>query len=140
MIPQFEDSSLLLDDEEDVEEEQIASFTFRMNEDNKTIRGTVDGLEAVAQSIRTRLRIEMAAFEIYGETYGVEITDLLGQPSGLMLVNLKDTITAACLADDRVEAVDRFSFTRTDKKTVRVSFVVSTTLGDLNMEEVVNLG
>ena len=140
MLPQFEDNSYLFDETEDVEEEQISSVTFRMNEETKTIGGIIDGLEAIAQSIRTRLQVELAAFEIYDETYGVEFVDLLGQPSGLMLVNLKDTITAACLADDRVETVDSFSFTRIDKKSVGVSFLVSTTFGNLHMEEVANLG
>lgn len=66
--------------------------------------------------------------------YGTELSRLLGRSGGGMESEARRIISEALLADDRVTAVRDFTFTRSSRRTLAVSFTVETTLGDIAVE------
>lgn len=110
--------------------------TYQMDHKTKTINGIVDGLEAVKQTVYMILNTERYQYIIYSWNYGVELTDLFGQPTSYVCPELERRITEALIQDDRIESVDSFEFV-VSKGKVTVSFVVHTNLGDILVEKAV---
>ncbi|MCQ4637149.1 DUF2634 domain-containing protein [Anaerovorax odorimutans] len=138
MLPEGEES-LLLVDETETEEEQMTGRTYRLDEKNEIIAGEIDGREAIKQSLLLILQTEREEFEIYSGDYGIELMDLIGQTPPLVYVNLEQVIKEALMQDDRVEDVGDFSFERLEKHAVSVKFTVTTIEGDIDMETEVNI-
>lgn len=138
MLPEGEES-LLLVDETETEEEQMTGRTYRLDEKNEIIAGEIDGREAIKQSLLLILQTEREEFEIYSGDYGIELMDLIGQTPPLVYVNLEQAIKEALMQDDRVEDVENFSFERLEKHAVAVKFTVTTIEGDIDMETEVNI-
>lgn len=135
MIPVFEEIPTDLD----IEEEEETSLTFRLNEDTKTISGRINGVEAVKQAAVVALNTERMEHEIYGEDYGAELMELIGEPIPLVYVKIENTIKDTLMEDDRVKNVTGFSFEKTGNGVVTVSFLVETKHGDIAMEREVNM-
>lgn len=124
--------------QKDFEIEEETSHTYKLDLDNSTIAGYVDGLEAMKQAIYLILNIERYEYLIYSWNYGIELKDLYGQPMPFVLPELKRRITEALVQDSRILGVDNFSF-ETNKGKVHVTFTVHTIFGDVEAEKVVNL-
>lgn len=137
MLPVGEENLLL--EEGEIEEAVTPSLTWKLDEDRGVIEQKIDGLEALKQALGLILQTERMEFEIYSADYGAEQTELFGQQIPLVYVNLEENIKEALLADDRVEAVTNFSFTRPEKNTVLAAFTVLAAEGVLEMEQEVEL-
>ena len=135
-VSQLENEFLL--DEEELDEELVPNLTYRLNEENCTVREKIDVIEAIKQSLSLILQTERMEYEIYSEDYGAEMVDLIGQAPPLVYVNIEDEIKEALLQDDRVESVDEFNFERSGND-VMVQFKVVTVEGDFDMEKEVTL-
>lgn len=133
MLPAGELNLLLEEDE--IEEEQIPSLTYLLDEEKGIIEKKVDGLEALNQSLWLILQTERMEFEIYSEDYGVELVDLIGQHTPLIYVNIEDSIREALMQDDRVESVEDFSFKKIDRHSVSVEFTVISAEGQIDMQQ-----
>lgn len=109
------------------------SATYCLDKESGRIRGSVDRLEAMKQAIFLILNAERYAHLIYSWNYGSELQDLIGQPKEYAFPEIKRCITEALLQDDRITAVDNFTF-ETHGRKVHVSFLIHTIFGDLDWE------
>lgn len=110
------------------------SMTYRIDFDAGRVTGRVDGLDAMRQAVYMILSTERFRHVIYSWDYGTELSRLLGRSSGGMESEAKRVISEALLADDRVTAVRDFTFTRSSRRTLAVSFTAETALGDIAVE------
>lgn len=140
MIPQSEyyeeDDSDELDDE--FEEYVEPSKTYAMSDD--CFIGFVDDEKAIEQAIYKLLSTEQFAHEIYSD-YGVELYDLYGKDDIYVMSELKTRITEAVLNDDRIEEVEDFEISKTDKSSYLCKFTVVTTeqYEDIDIESEVDI-
>lgn len=124
--------------EQDFKMIQMPSKTYRLDIENKRINGTVDGLEAVKQAVFCILNTERFDWLIYSWNYGVELKGLFGKSVGLVKAKIKKRIKEALQQDDRILDVDTFSF-NSNGRTLHVTFVVHTALGDIEAEKEVSI-
>lgn len=121
------------------------SNTYKLNYDKNNLKGFVDNLAAVKQSIYLILNIERYEYLIYDWDYGFQISDLIGSEINSILPEIQNRITDALIQDTRINSVDDFSFdikglrkgTGAKKNKVIVYFTVNTIFGATN--ETVNL-
>ena len=114
------------------ETEEQPSRTFRLNGDS--VRGYVDELEAVKQAVYKILLTERYRYIMYSANYGVELSDLYGQPVSYVCPELERRIAEALTWDDRIDSVDGFEFDLAKKGEVHVKFTVHTIFGDITAE------
>ena len=105
MLPEVEDD--LLDAEDELEIEEEPSKTYQMRTTDDSIKGYVDGIEAVKQSVYAMLNTERYDHVIYSWDYGVELKDLFGEPDTFVIPELERRITEALEQDERILSVDR---------------------------------
>ncbi|WP_099469452.1 DUF2634 domain-containing protein [Konateibacter massiliensis] len=125
-----------LDDDllQDLEETSESSYTYRLNQEMNRINDNCDGLEAVKQAIYKILNTERYEYTIYSEDYGIELEELIGEPTSYVIPELERRIKEAILQDDRVTDVYDFEFDTPKKNTVVVNFNVETEFGTTDME------
>lgn len=92
--------------------------------------GRFDDTEAVQQAILKILNTERYEYEIYSWDYGIELSDLFGQSMPYVMSEVKQRITDALTADDRIESVDGFEVKKTGKKSLHCTFTVHTVQSD----------
>ena len=146
MIPTNEDYDDFEEEAEvDIEIETEPSYTYAMHfaeeeENDDKFVGMVDDTEAIKQAIIKILSTERYEHEIYSWDYGAELQDLIGQPIAYVMSEVKDRITEALTADDRIETVDDFEIEQIDRHTLHVSFTVTTAQQDeIEMDTEVNV-
>lgn len=100
------------------------------------VSGTIDGLDALRQSIYLMLSIESDQYIIYPYTYGLETLDLYGKSSDYVMAVLPERITNVLLADERITDVSDFEFTLNGNK-ITTKFIVHSIYGNLDEETVV---
>ena len=109
-----------------------------MNIDEKHIDGYVDNIDAMKQVIYKILNTERYQYIIYSWDYGIELNDLLGEPTLYVCAELERRISEALVQDDRINSVSDFSFDYTQKGIIIANFTVNTIFGNLEIEKVVN--
>lgn len=114
------------------------SKNYKLHIDSNKISGTCDQLEAMHQVIYKILNTERYQYIIYSWNYGIELLDLYGEPVSYVCPELQRRITEALVQDNRINSVDNFEFDLTERKTVKVTFIVHTIFGELQEEKVVN--
>lgn len=112
--------------------------TYKMDLVKGRIRGNVDELAAMPQTIYCILNTERNTYLAYSGGYGVELEDLFGMPISYVLPELERRIRDALIWDSRIEEVDGFSF-EVNQSVVHVTFTVHTIYGNLEIEKVVNI-
>ena len=117
--------------------EEQTSRTYAMDIDKKTIRGFADKLDAMKQAVYKILMTERYKYIIYSQNYGVELDDLIGEPLSFVMPEIKRRIAEALLWDNRITAVDNFTF-ETTRRAVHTTFKVHTIYGDFIAERTVN--
>lgn len=125
--------------DKDFEIGEQPGLTYRMQTEEKRIRGHTDGLEAVRQAIYKIIMTERYQYVIYSWNYGIELQDLFGEPVTFVCPELKRRISEALLWDDRIRQVDNFQFDFPRKGVVHVSFTAHTIWGDVQGEREVNV-
>lgn len=124
--------------EQEFEMEQQPTHTYKMDLAGERVRGYTDGQEAMKQAIYKILSTERYRYIMYSKNYGIELTDLYGEPLSYVCPELKRRITEALTWDDRIESVDCFEFDSSKKGEVRVTFTAHTIFGDVAAQKVVN--
>ena len=107
----------------------------KMDIDKNRINGMCDGYDAVKQSIYKILNTERYQHLIYSWNYGVELSDLIGQPTSYVCSEVQRRITEALLQDDRIESVTDFEFDINKKHEVVCTFVVHTIFGEITSQK-----
>ena len=136
-----------LDEEDDneFEEEIEPSLTYGMKISDKldkdgVFMGRVDDTEALKQAVLKMLNTERYEHDIYSWDYGVELQDLFGMPIPYVLSELKERITDALTADERIEAVEDYTAEVVGKRTIYCKFTVVAAQGeDFEMESEVEV-
>lgn len=123
---------------QDFEIKEQPSKTYRMNDDN-SIRGFVDGKEAIQQAIFRILSTERYQYIIYDWNYGIETMDLYGQPISYVCPELERRITEALVWDKRIKSVSDFEFDTSAKGVITTRFIVHTAYGDIKAERAVSI-
>lgn len=130
MIPNndnYEDEDNL-DTDFDIESEP--SLTYAMNTERGIFVGKADNVEAIQQAVSKIINTERYEYEIYSWDYGIELQDLYGKPVPYVMSEMKQRITDALTADDRIESVDGFTVERVGKSILHCTFKVTTIQGD----------
>jgi len=120
-------------------EVEIPSKDFALDIPNARMNGSVEDLEELRQAIYFILNTERYEYLIYSWDYGVEFVDLIGQPHSYVIPELERRITEALEQDDRIRSESNFTFEKSDKKKLHVTFVVNTIFGNIESEVNVNV-
>lgn len=107
------------------------SRTYRIDLENKAVRGMTDGREAIEQAVFRILNTERYKYIIYPWYYGVETLDLYGEPIDYVCSEVERRITEALLVDERITGVKDFSFDISKKGIVSTTFTVNTIYGEI---------
>lgn len=107
--------------------------TFFLDRQTNSLRGMCSGQEAVRQAAWFILHTTRFDYPIYSFDYGNELETLGGTPDSFLFPELKRRVREALFVDERIVAVDSFSFSRVGTR-VGVSFVIHTVYGDLAMD------
>ncbi len=134
MIPS---TSGFLNDNFEIEEQP--SLTYKMDLENDSVRGAIDGQEAVKQAIFRILNTERYEYIIYPWYYGIETIDLYGEPATYVCPELERRITEALLTDTRISSVTDFEFDFDAQGVVHALFTVNTIYGAIKSEKRVNV-
>lgn len=117
----------------DIEVRTEPGLTWRIDIDKDVIDGMTDDQIAVTQAIYLMLNIERYRHEIYPWGYGVEFSDLIGQPRDYAIPEIKRRIIEALLIDDRITSVTDFTFSW-GRGSIGASFTVNTIYGSIESQ------
>ncbi len=95
------------------------------------VRGFIEGLDALRQTVYFILHTERYAYPIYSWDYGVELAGLFGKPLSYVRAELPRRITEALTTDDRIEDVTDFVFENAGRGVLQTYFTVVSTLGTI---------
>ena len=120
----------------DIEVTTETSNTYILKTDKSRIFGFTndDNITAMKQAIYKIMNTERYENPIYSFNYGVELGDLFGKPTDYAIPEIERRIREALLQDDRITAVNNFSFT-TEGRTVKCTFTAVTIYGTVNTEK-----
>lgn len=118
--------------------ETMPSHTHRLCVQQGRVRGMADGRDAVLQAVYLILNVERYAFPIYSRGYGSELADLIGRPRDYAMSEIKRRITQALLQDDRITAVDGWSF-EAGRDKLLCRFTVHTVFGEVDARKEVDI-
>lgn len=104
------------------------SYTYKLDMQKARVKGFVDDKDAMPQAIYKILTTERYKHVIYSWDYGVELSDLFGQPIPYVYAELERRVTEALEQDDRIESVSDFQFDNVDRS-VAMSFTANTIFG-----------
>lgn len=112
------------------------SLCHYLNQKEKKLIGTTDGLEAVKQAVYFMLNTERYEHEIYPANYGIQCRDLIGTSKSHVISEIKGRIIEALQQDDRIESAGNFKLEEAKKGTLAIAFTVTSTEGvfDTKME------
>lgn len=114
------------------------SATYKADFNRRKISGSIDEIEAVKQAIHLILNIERYQHLIYSWNYGIELSDLIGQPKEYAKSEIKRRIKEALMQDDRVLGVDAFVFEES-RNSMHVTFSVDTIFGEVKADKEVEI-
>ena len=108
------------------------SLTWLIDKEQNQVSRMDEGLEAVRQAVEIALSVERFRWQIYSTNFGAELDGLVGEDEAYIVSELPRLIEEALSTDDRIRAVDGFSFSRTDENSMTVTFAVHTVFGDIS--------
>lgn len=115
-------------------------FLAPVDEGTYQIRGNVDGLDAIAQSVRLRLNTQRYKHNINTPYYGLKTDDLPGTDREYIIPTIERRIRECFIPDLRIEGISDFNYEITNYKTdiqtsdLIITFTVNTKLGDIPIE------
>lgn len=131
----YENDEDELEDELNFSIETEPSLTYAMkftDEENREDRfvGKIDETSAIEQAILKLVNTERYGYEIYSWDYGIELNDLVGKQIPYVMSELKERITDAVTADDRIESIEDFEITQIDRHVLLCTFTAVTAHDD----------
>lgn len=107
----------------------MPSYTYKIDFENKRIRGFTDGYEAIYQAVRKIIITERYSRAIYFGEYGIELEALIGKNISYVRADLERRINEAVKADERVIGIENLNIMQTEHDTLSVAFSVRTIAG-----------
>lgn len=104
------------------------SLTWIIDKTINQVAGMDSGLESVRQAVEIILNVERYRWQIYGNNFGSELDDLIGDSVDYIQSELPRMVTEALTQDDRVTAVDNFTYQRNGDR-LAVAFSVHCVFG-----------
>jgi hypothetical protein len=104
-----------------------------LDEESGNLAESKFDIQAIAQDIKFALSTERSKYPIMGSNFGVMFEDLIGLDSEYVCAQIKKRISDALSIDDRIVGVGHFEFKHSKSDELRVSFIVETVLGKLDM-------
>ncbi len=117
----------------DLEIAEMPVRTYKMHLDRNYISGFCIDKEALRQAIYKILNTERYQYIIYSWNYGVELQDLIGEPVSYVCPEIERRVTEALLQDTRILSCSSFSFDTSEHGIVKVSFIVHTIYGEMEI-------
>ncbi|MDU3406690.1 DUF2634 domain-containing protein [Clostridium sp.] len=93
-------------------------------------KGYIEGLGALKQAIYKVLSTERYEYPIYSFNYGIDIESLIGKDYDYVRIELKRRIEECLLEDERINAVNNFSFER-EEDVLKCTFEVESIYGNI---------
>lgn len=137
MIPQNLNYEADTDETSANEIESEPDLTYRIV-NGEVVAGTIDGIEAVKQSIAIMLNVERYEHEIYSWQYGTEFEDLIGTDASLACPEISRRITEALMTDERITDVYDFAFEQSGSA-INCSFTVKSVYGEISSAKEVSI-
>lgn len=122
MIPEF---TIL----EEVEQQEHAELTYKLDLKNKRIIGMIDGLEACVQAMLKIILTERYSTVIYSSEYGTELETLIGVNIPLVQTDLERRLREALSVDVRFVDIKQFTTSVTGFNEIEVQFLLETIYG-----------
>lgn len=115
-----------------ITQDQLPSKTYAIDWDNNQITGYIDGQDAVIQAMKKILQTDRFAYLIYSWQYGMEwdYEDL----NANRVTALQTALTQALCQDPRILSVTNVSVEKANRKSLALSFTVSTIYGTTTQE------
>ena len=85
------------------------SKTYKIS--SSKIQGSIDGIDALQQTIDKILNTEQYEYPIYNFSYGIEMESLFGKDKLYAQMELERRIKECLMMDERIQNVENFSFT-----------------------------
>lgn len=120
--------------EEELTNETMPSYTYKLDLVNKRIYGHIDELQAIKQAIFKILNTERYLNVIYSANYGVELERFIGKNLDFIKSDLQRTLEEALKADDRINGISDFEILEFSGDKLLVKYTVNTILGDINLK------
>ena len=109
----------------------IPSKTYKIDWENNTISGFIDGKDALEESIELAITTERYMWDVYSWNYGSELYTLIGKNDAYAMSEMKRMIQDALLPDSRITNTSDFVFTKI-RGGLECSFKADTTVGEVN--------
>lgn len=129
LLPENEENAQDISFKEDI----YPGYTYRIDWENGRIIGMCDELEAIQQAVRKALTTESEEYPVYSESYGTELSSLIGMPIGYVMAEAERIIRETLTWDSRITDVTDFSFD-VQRSRVHVTFTVQSIYGQVNSE------
>lgn len=126
--------------ENDIEEiaaERNSYRAFSLDFETKTIGEIIDGKDALMQSVKIALMTQRYKYPVFSHSYGTDYTDVFADGYSKAMGRLKNAIYDSLIHDDRINAIDNFTFERRGTKMI-VKFRILSIYGPLGHEVEVN--
>lgn len=104
----------------------------------EAIRGKIDNIEAIRQTIYHIIYTERYAYPIYPDNYGMELNKYIGRPFEYLQATIENDLNSALTQDDRINNVVVTKVTKQNLDTAIVEFDVYTVEGLI--QEVAKIG
>ncbi|UNK17643.1 DUF2634 domain-containing protein [Paenibacillus sp. N3/727] len=131
MIPQ---GGTLLPESEISEYVDQPSLTYRLNLEEGTISGQVDGLLAIKQAVVKILQTRRFEHLIYSSDYGQELDAVIGRDPLWAYAEIERHIKEALLQDDRILSVDDMNIAFAGEQAM-AEFTVRSVYGAFDMKK-----
>ena len=132
MIPQIDIPNI----EENIEIVKYPSRTYA--DKTKAIRGYIDNIEAIKQTVHHIIYTERYAYPIYPDNYGMELNKYIGRPFEYLQATIEKDLRDALTQDDRIDNIVVTNITKQDLDTAIVEFDVYSVEGLI--QEVAKIG
>ena len=122
MIPQIQAADNSNVTISQIEVKSQPSKTYRDND--KSITGVIDGIEAIKQTVEHILVTERYAYPIYPDSYGMEMEKYKGQSFEYLQAHIEKDLTEALTQDDRIYRIEITDVIKEDIDVASVKFNV----------------
>lgn len=130
MIPTSVETEEIMDAVDNI---QIPSGSWQLNNDMTRVGEQVSGIEDVKQCVYFMLNTERDQYIIYNWDYGIELVDLIGQPMWYVIPEIELRIKDALEWDERITDVTDFEFQQSHGK-LKVTFTVHCDIDEFQAE------
>lgn len=118
---------------EEIAQEVKFYKAYKIDFEKKRIGKIIDGKEALEQAVRMALMVQRYKYPAFSHSYGTDYSEVFSEGYSKAMGRLKNAVCDSLECDERIKAVDNFSFERRGAKMI-VSFRVLSVYGAIESE------